>query len=332
MLNLNKCLLLLLITMTFVGCNVDNIEITLNDKINQDVRSEIDELTKKIINSLQSDNWAGISKFSSTSLKGNISSGEGKFEDRLFENYGAIFKMLEAHVTHGKPGMPVQFKEAINSFGYTYYLRPQSQNTYVCLMTIPDKSGKGRVLVSMVFEATNNGNWELNIFNLEYILFKGMLGPDIFKLANAKLNEDSLMQAYLYMQAGKILLDPSNGALMYDVIPDFNDFMQIVTKRMEAKYTLPKQVMASPNNTSIVGLKATISQGNIYPVVSCITDIPITNSGLLEQENDLLNEEIEKLFPGLTCLSDSVFYVWANDTNSKKVRHIHKYKPSLIGE
>jgi len=312
----------------FTGCQVDSSNTDRNIDIPQKTRTEIQQLNDQLMKAVAANDLTDLKSLMSDAL---LEKQKGDEWNKIIENVShsvkdPTYKVLdEFYARHsGASGVTNEFK----GDDYVLAYKVINSDTYASLL-LPN--GLTNDLLITAIYGRDNGGWKLNTLTFgQYSVFKRK-APEYLELAKRNYGKLDFIDAVLNIGLAKQCLDPANGSLHYINEKEVNDFDSKIRQEINARYTFPLTLNNINSKPAIVNISPQMINEGVFPMITYISKIPLSDTVALKKENELMKKEVKNVFPGIDSDKKFIFYSAYNEMpDGKKMLKHYGFVDQLI--
>ena len=320
----NKFLQVIFLLTSFISsCNINVTGVKNDDQIEDSLRNEIYKIGEKVYADLLKNNMEYALSISSPKYEESFAQMNEALQNMQVTSPGEIEKIAEFLLSTDQPGKIQKVSSIFEGEKFYYLIQPEGEMTYAYLFAIPNNTANGKNLISLVLNKKGD-EWELIRMNIGSLLYDGKTAIDIYDTANKLYQKGQIIPAITYSQLALTLMNPSNGSFIYDKQDEITEFVRSIESELPEYYAFPFEVSELTSLPQMAGYKTQVVKGIIYPEVSYYSNIDIGSKTAINDENLSVHKIIESIYPGISTISDSIFYVVGNSSDPKNPIAIHR--------
>ncbi len=302
----------LLLFLSACRFSVHNIGIEKGDDIPKKDREAVAEIGKKVYNAVLAKDLSSIIPIAYGEMKQNIINSAATFGETLplsaatttYDVVGEYRALnMAANTVYNN-----QLTATLHNYEYKLTFPTVGEYGYLYLMELKDKAFNNNSMLLSVILTKQSGDWLISWMSISPLGVDGKIAPQLFDVAKERYKDSAFVEAYLYADMGKQLLQPIGSTFEYAYVKNFRTIFSDATEALKKKNSPPFSIDGVSTKPILQSLNAGPNrQGMLCSIVKYKSSL--TDSIAIERENLKVNREITKLFPGIDNFSDSVIYV-----------------------
>jgi len=282
-----------------------------NDRIDPTVKETVDNLNKKLFNSVRTNDIAGVKQLMSPPLLDKL----GKRIDTLINSVGSSFNSPEFetvddfYIKNSTTNINDHLISIKDTNNYTIDFTALNKEMFVSLLTT--KNLPLNYVILAIYGKYGN-EWKLNIIHFGTYSMFNKIAPDYYNEAQKQYDAGNLVDAVDMIAVASQLAKPLDEYLKYNANDKIQDFNSKVMKEAMAKYPLPLTINGVKTKPHIFHISPQfVGNGpitGILPLISYKSEIKLTDTVALKAENEAIQKEIVKTFKGIDQNKKAIIY------------------------
>lgn len=293
-----------------VGCTsgITKNEVLQNDKIDGKLRAEIAVLTKQAYKSLCDNNYGALSQLFSDSLLYQVTPDFAqKFMPQIQrvikDRPSMAFDEFYIRTVKAVDSVGIQGGKADNAYSLRYLTG--GKESYISMLVSGDSLNE--VMVTLIYVKVD-GKWKMNSIIGEDYSLSGRNAVAQYQHAKALYNKGHLIDAVNLMSLTGHCAAPAGRMFSYAKEKEMSDFYDTVSNAVKAKYPLPYTMGEVTTKPQMVNVHYEVLERRFVPMVVYQSSIMLTDTVSLAKENDEMQKNIGRIFPGLDQNSTAILY------------------------
>lgn len=302
-----------------------SIGVKKGDDIPKKERAAVAELGKKVFDAIIAKDFSPIVSLTYSGSKDDISKHTKSLNIPLSAT--ATYNVVGEYYALNNIGSGVNNNTVIGTLlNYEFQLTfpTVGEYGYLYLMELKDKAYNDNSILLSLILTKESDEWKISSMGIKQLGISGKIAPQLFDIAKQRYKDSAFVEAYLYADMGRQLLQPIGTSFEYRYATDwmavFSKSVSVLKKNNEPPFTI-QEVSTKPIFQNLyAGLD---SKGVPCAVISYKSSL--TDNVAIEKESLKVNSYIKNTLPGIGNISDSVIY-YAVDNAGEKYRLSHSVK------
>ncbi len=282
-----------------------SLKVAYNEKIEEQVRTKIQDLNKEIIQSFKADQPTVMFYKLSENLREN---GFDPIEKLYAQSAKIISKktfspshdFLVLHSGSGEKTSPVV--SPTSPVFLTYVTLTAGVPKYVSIM---ESKGEPKDLAAVFIYEQIGADWFLNTFQIGTIRIGGKTAVDWFNEAKLIHQKGHMLPAFLRLAVAQQFLRPVS-FIHYKIENEIKELASQCRTELE-KHSYPIPLDTDPI-TKLINIAPRYYKGEIIPAAKYLSLIPLTDEDKIKAEAKKMVPKLEALFPGFSLQSKNVAF------------------------
>jgi hypothetical protein len=327
--NLTSVLLLISLVFLFQSCKNSDSGAWVNNNIDNDIRTQIGELNKKLFKGIMSNDTSAVLSLLSPQLLKSAKKEIDTLVGRSSMSYNAKeYTVLDEYYTKSiyKNRLDTLSSTRGNIYDYVLNFHATNKEAYASLLISKDIPVN---CILLVLYGKYGNTWKINSLQIGQYSINNKTAPDYYKDAMAQYNSGNLVDAVNLMGITAQLAYPIGSYFQYKLEDSMKTACNKVLIDADLKYQLPffvDQISTRPQLFSI-GPKIVeeANHGSIYPLIKYKSTIKLTDTVALKAENTALQKVIGSVFKGIDQNKNYIFYQAYDQIPDNKTPNIKYY-------
>lgn len=309
-------LLLILISLVLQNCNVVTSNTLQNENIESDLKKEIEELDKKVLEAITTNNTTILKELMSDTLK-----QKAENLDQLIEQISGAVKNPEYYVLdqyyikNSAIGITNTLTSGTNDQNdYTIQYQALNEEMFVSLVISENNSEK--FLIMNIYGKYPEG-WRLNILQFGQYTIEGKSAPEIYAQAKLKYDKGYFIDAFLEMTLGSQVLNPAK-FWKYKKEDEIKEFIEMSNAKVKNEYIFPLTLQELDTKPRVVNIFLQQITEGYFPMIEYLTEIDLSDTSETKLENDRIHNIIGDVFNGIDKNKKYLLYKAYNDLPNGK--------------
>ncbi|OJJ19613.1 hypothetical protein BKI52_22670 [marine bacterium AO1-C] len=291
---------------------------TSNENIPEVMKTQIQQLNNRIFSFIRNKQIDSLQAYFSPEALKNL----GNLEEQMPMLQKIVppkeYKVIDEYWGRGlKPGASVP----VISSSLTYFINYPSdyEESYVKIL----RFNQGNVtLQTICFYGRKDKNhpWKMSFFNTSSWGFNDQGALEYYQKSKKFQAQGYLLNAYLEAKIALDLARASQGIFQFQQEADMSKHLNALAKKMNEAFKLPILLDSIPDKPEIVTVIPQDTPQGFFPMIIYLTDTTF-EPDFLKKECDLIHQQIEKVFPGITKFRAKIFYRAYNRKDKERKKH-----------
>jgi len=302
-------LFLIPIIIFFESCKIGTNETLKDERINQNLKTEIEKLDKEILKAVSTNDTELLKTIMSEQLieesKGNL--------NQIIEHAGEIITSSEYQIlnqfyvknsTEGINNTIQSFDGKLNDYIIQY--KALNKDIFVSLL-IPKGESSEDFVITNIYGKYSEG-WKLNIIQFGRYKVEGETAPELYMRAKDEYSKGNLIDAANIIYVSSQIAKPSGVYWTYKLENERKDFEEKIIKEANEKYSFPLTIQEVETKPQILTIYPKATEEGFFPMIEYLTKIDLKDTIATKSENDQIHNIIGKTFKGIDKNKKYIFY------------------------
>lgn len=311
-------LILTLILFGLQSCNFGTYNSVSNDKIEIQIKNEIDKIDKIVVKSIFENNPKLIKGIMSDIL---VKQSGDKIDDLIHQANSYVdhceFEILDQfYIKNTTKGISNTVTLGLNDPN-DYIIRYKAENKEMFVSLLILKIGIDQWLLTNIYGKYKEG-WRLNIFHIGEYTHNGMTAPELYKKSKEQYENGFFIDAVNNMILCSQVIKPVNGYWLYQNETEMKNFYEFLLKEINNKYQFPITVSNIETKPQIINILPQGVNEGFFPMINYLTKIDLKDTLNTRIENDKLHSTIGTIFNGIDLNNQYILYKAWNEIPDDK--------------
>ncbi len=308
----SSALLILSLIVLLQSCKNKESGAWVNDNIDNDIRTQISSLNKKLFKGIMSNDTDAVLSLLSPQLLKRAKKNIDTLVVRSSISYNAKeYTVLDEYYT--KSIYPNRLDTLTSNKGnvqdYVLNFHAVNKEAYASLLISKDLPVN---CILFVLYGKYGSTWKINSLQIGQYSINNKTAPDYYKDAMAQYNSGNLVDAVNLMGITAQLAAPLGSYFQYKLEDTMKTACNKVLIDADLKYQLPFIVDLVSTKPQLFSIGPKIveeaNHGSIYPLIKYKSAIKLTDTVTLKAENTALQKVIGTVFKGIDQNKNYIFY------------------------
>lgn len=301
--------LLLLLLITF-GCNIGKKGPGTyhNEQIDKKLRAEIGEMNKKVYTYMCSNDFDALSAMFSDTLMDAVNTG---FTQKFIPQMARVMKGKNYRIFDEFYTVRAKARDTLNLISgkgddaYNIVIFGMTPETYTSMLVSGDSLNE--VMLTVIYAKIKN-KWKVNLIMGEDYSLNGRNAPGLLHYARRLQKEGHIMDAVTVMGLTRNALTPGGKYFKYNIDSTIRSFTDSINAEATTKYPIPYPMPFIKTKPLVFNVHYEVYNSVLVPQIMYLSSVSVKDTVALKQENDLIQEKIGAIFPGLDINNRSILY------------------------
>ncbi|NVN95772.1 MAG: hypothetical protein HXX18_10870 [Bacteroidetes bacterium] len=301
-------LIMAIILFGLQSCNVGTYDSVSNEKIDAQIKNEINDLDKIVVKSIFENNPKLIKGIMSDIL---VKQSGDKIDDIIHQTNSLVdnkeVRVLDQfYVKNTTKGLSNTVMSGLNGQN-DYIIHYKAENKEIFISLIVLKNGLDELLSTNIYGKYKEG-WKLNIIHIGEYTLNGMTATELYKKAKEQYENGFLVDAANNMFLSSQVLKPANGYWQYQIEQEMKKFYELMIGKTKDKYQFPITLMKIETKPQILNISPQGMNEGYFPLINYLTKIDLKDTLRTRIENDKIHNLIGTIFKGIDLDKKYIFY------------------------
>lgn len=304
--------IIILALLVLSGCKKEATGTWKNESIDQNLRQEIKTLDNRVMESILAGDPKIIVDIMSLRLKERSIKDIDQFIDQANEViHSRTYETLDQYYVRNSGENQINKVSSGDSAVNDYVIQYQAVNKESFVSLIIPKDTLYKFLITNIYGKYGD-TWKLNIFKFGLYKINGMTAEELYAKAKSEMDKGFLADAVTDMSLSSQTAFPANNFWKYQKDDVMKKFFKNILSEFQKQYQFPMTVDDIATKPQILNIYPQDGEDGYYPSVAYLTKIDLTDTVKIVVENNLLHEEIGRIFKGLDKGKNYLIYTAYN--------------------
>lgn len=300
--------MLVISTIGLQSCNLGASKTWKNNKIESRLRNEIDDLDKKVLSAINTNDLEALKKLMSTELL-EISGHE--MEELLLQVSNVMksdeYQIIDQyHVENTTSGIANTVMSGISGTD-DYAIQYQALNDEMFLSLIVPKNGLDEFLITNIYGKYPDG-WRLNILQFGQYRINGKTATQLYQQATEEYEKGHLLDAANNMFLSSQVANPANKYWRYQKEDEMKAFYEKAIEDATKQFALPLTISEIESKPQIINVFPQGMHEGYFPAVEYLTTLDLVDTTKIKAENNAIHNLIGEIFKGIDQENELILY------------------------
>lgn len=312
----HSILFLISIIFVFGSCKVESNEILKDERIDQNLKSEIEILDKEILKAVITKDIKHLKTIMSNQLIEESTDNLNQIMEQASNmitssEYQILNQFYIKNSTTGVYNTIQSSEGKLNDFIIQY--KALNKDVFISLL-IPKDESDDFVIINIYGKYPEG--WKLNIIQFGRYKVNGETAPELYLRAKNEYSKGNLIDAANIIYVSSQIAKPSGIYWTYKLENEMKNFEEKIIKEANEKYSFPLTIQEVETKPQILTIYPKATEEGFFPMVEYLTSIDLKDTIATKSENDQIHDIIGKTFKGIDGNKKYIFYRAFNEISN----------------
>ena len=182
--------------------------------------------------------------------------------------------------------------------------QPLAKEMYLAFF-IP-KQKQNKIMLTLVYANYDIG-WKVNEIAIGHYTQQGKTATQLFEIAKKDYAQGYLVNAINNIALAGNCLSGSN-YLKAANREEIGQFTEMILKEANSKFTYPLKISSVKTNPAIISISSDAKEDKFVQYIYYLTRLKLTDTAAVRKENEQVQKQLPKIFPGIDKGKKTIFY------------------------